>query len=206
MPRSKQTPKKLTPRQRLFVLEITKDPRDKDATAAAIRAGFKERSAKSTASRMLTHDNFKHVQDAIEEKTLANEARVDISTDRIARELALIAFSDPAHYMEIMPDGTSRVLSFDEMDPEARRALKSVSATHKIKEVVAGEGDPDKAETVILYSSVEYAHHDKMKALELLGKHKKMFIEVKEVRGDIDLITPTGLQKLGEVLREVVGK
>lgn len=52
-------PGALTPKQRLFVAEY---PKDFNGTAAAVRAGCSEKSAKVTASRWLTKAN---VQDAI---------------------------------------------------------------------------------------------------------------------------------------------
>ena len=204
MPTDSKTPIKdsLPARQRRFVVELTKDPLKKNITKAAIAAGYSKKSAHVTASRMLKNAKIKLAVLEIEQ---SQEKRIEITTDKILQELALIAFSDPAHYIEIEPDGNMRVLPFGDMPPGASRAIKGVKTSHKIKEeAAAGERADKPSETVILHSSLEYSHHDKMKALELLGKNKKLFIDVKEVRGEVDLITPTGLQELGKVLRAVI--
>lgn len=203
MPASKKKPtkRKLTDKRRLFVTEYLVD---RNATQAAIRAGFSAKTADRIGPELL---GISCVKEALEDALRAQERRIEITADRILQELALIAFCDPRHYMEIEPDGNVRILSFDEMPEGASRTIKGVKASHKIKEnAVAGEKTDKPTETVTLYSSLEYTHHDKMKALELLGKNKKLFIDVKEHRGKVDLITPTGLQELKEILGEIRGK
>lgn len=177
MPASKKKPtkkKKLTKQQRLFVAEYTGDPK-RNQTQAAIRAKYSEKTATVTAARLLT---YVHVQEAVEDAMRAQEKRIEITSDRILQELAIIAFSDPKHYIEIQPDGTVRVLTLDEIDGPAARAIKEVKGSFKIAEEKEGEG-----KRTILYSDTEYKLHDKMKALELLGKNKALFTDKLVVEG-----------------------
>ena len=53
-------PKPWTIRQYFFALAYLAD-KERNATKAAIAAGFSKTTAKTTASRMMTSDNFKHV-------------------------------------------------------------------------------------------------------------------------------------------------
>lgn len=65
-------PKPWTEKQAKFVFAYLADPK-RNATNAAIKAGFSEKAAKSIASRMMTYANFSHIQDYInfrEQKTL----------------------------------------------------------------------------------------------------------------------------------------
>ena len=66
---------------------------DLNGTAAAIRAGYSIRSAKQIA-HTLRED--KEVDDAIERGQAELSRRTNVTSERVIRELANIAFYDPA--------------------------------------------------------------------------------------------------------------
>lgn len=76
-------PKKngLTPKQAAFVQEYLIDL---NATQAAIRAGYSERSAKEQAARLLTNDN---VKDAVERAQKARDKRVELTQDYVLKNV-----------------------------------------------------------------------------------------------------------------------
>jgi phage terminase small subunit len=158
---------KLTPRQEAFVREYLVDLNGKQA---AIRAGYSERSAESTASALL---RVPKVAEAVAEAKGERARRCEVSADRVLQELARIAFADPA--AAYGPDG--KLLSVREMPPETRSALAGMD--------VEEGGDGKVTRKVKTWGKVQ--------ALELLGKHLGMFTEKVEhsaaepVRISIDL-------------------
>ena len=88
------------------------------------------------------------------------KSKTGISQDAILRELAKIAFLNPADLIDL---DTAAVL--DKADPNDTAAVSSV----KVKTAANGE-----------ITERDIKTYDKMKALELLGKHLGMFAEKAE--------------------------
>lgn len=134
---------KLNNRQARFVAEYLVDL---NATQAAIRAGYSERTAYRTGA-----DNLKKPQiaEAIREAMEDREARTNVTADRVIRELAAIAFADPADYQRIRR-GRLTLTGTEEIPRDKRRAVQGYKRTRDGPEVVLA---------------------DKLRALELLMKH-----------------------------------
>lgn len=169
--------KALTDKQEQFCLEYLTDL---NATQAAIRAGYSENTANEQGSRMLAKVN---VQRRIAELQAERAERLQIQQDDILRELASIAFASPAHYMDVVQvDGTSRIL----VKPTAEWTEQQKAAVTSIKNTPNG---------------VEIRLSDKVKALELLGKHLGMFnrkeldVAVTQSAMDKDAIFKEGYSK-----------
>ena len=73
--------KKLTPKQQLFVREYLKDL---NATSAAIRANYSERTARQQASRLLSNVN---IQNAIAELRDERNERLNIDVDYVIKTI-----------------------------------------------------------------------------------------------------------------------
>ena len=78
----------MTPRQQQFVDEYLVDL---NATKAALRAGFSERSAYSTGQRLLKNAE---IQARISDAMQSRQNRTQITSDRVLYELARIGLSD----------------------------------------------------------------------------------------------------------------
>lgn len=87
---------KVTDKQQRFVDEYLVDL---NATQAAIRAGYSERTAVAQASRLLRNVN---VAAAIAERQAKLSDKAEITQDRVVAELAALSFYDPA---DIVKDG-----------------------------------------------------------------------------------------------------
>ena len=111
-PWDKQKISGLTSRQRRFVHEYIIDCNGRQA---AIRAGYSKRCAAERASMLLNKPN---VASAIEAHRLRLLARTDITAERTLRELAAVAYFDPA---KLYSNG--RLLPVEDMPEDARRAL-----------------------------------------------------------------------------------
>ena len=143
----------LNPRQEAFCREYIVD---RNATQAAIRAGYSAKTAKATGSRMLTYVNIQAKIKELEKPVLKKQ---EVTAERVVQELARIAFSDVADLFD--EDGNMR--NIREIPESARRAIAGVD----VKEEFETFGGDTKVSTGYT-KKIKMA--DKIKALELLGK------------------------------------
>ena len=173
----------LTDKQRLFCEEYLIDL---NATQAAIRAGYSERTAAAQAARLLT--NVK-VQEYIQKRKRDRVERTEITQDRVLQELAVIAFSNAADYAAVvekqvmltLEDGNQIGAVDDDGKPLMYRTVEPV-LTQDLTE------NQKRALAVIKKGrdGFEVKPYDKIRALELLGKHIGMFTEKVEVSGEVN--------------------
>lgn len=145
----------MTQRQKRFVEEYLKSPTF-DAKASAIAAGFSPKTAVQIASRML---KVPHVKAAIESAIAARSARANISQDEVIAELRKIAFGNMGSVAKWSRSG----VVFKDSATLTPEEIGSVAA---IEETTTKHG-----------GSMRIKQHDKVKALELLGRHAGMFKE-----------------------------
>jgi phage terminase small subunit len=146
---------------------------DLNATKAAIRAGYSPRSARTTSSRLLAKAN---IQEAVQRATSERAKRVEVTADDVVRELALLAFSDLGRAF----GANGRMLSLEEMPEAVRRTLASVEVDED-----DDEGTVRKVRT-----------WDKIRALELLGKHLRMFVDQTENHHRVEVSIETAREQL----------
>jgi phage terminase small subunit len=171
----KKKKKILNPKQKKFVKEYLLDL---NATQAAIRAGYSRRTAGEIGHEHLKKPEIKRaIQKAMDKRA----KRLEISQDRILEELAILAYSDLKHYLDIDPDtGAIRAKGFENMPENASRALKAIKEDRVIKEDADGH-------KVTIFDKVRFELHDKIKPLELLGKHLGMFKDEVQVSGGLTI-------------------
>jgi phage terminase small subunit len=103
----------LSAKQERFVAEYLCDY---NATQAAIRAGYSARSARQIAGVLLTKDD---IAAELHKRQSAVLKRLDVTAERVVKELAWIAFFDPMYLF----DAQGNLLPINRMPEEARRAL-----------------------------------------------------------------------------------
>ena len=163
---------KLTPKQMRFVDEWLIDFNGKQA---AIRAGYSAKTAEATAARLLR--NVK-VQAEISRRQKDLQRRTEVTQDRVVKELARIAFANIADYLHVetqtrtKDDGTEVTYQIVMLSETEDLSVDQRAALANVKQSVNG---------------VEIKLHDKIKALELLGRHIGMFTDKLEVKGAIDI-------------------
>lgn len=155
--------KELTAQEQRFVNEYLIDLCLKDA---AIRAGYSPRSASVTASRLM---NKEKVRDAIEIAMAERSRRCGISQDRVLNELAKIAFVNIGDIVDLEHKEVKGNLSPDDMS-----AISSV----KFKDY-SGEDSSSK--------EISIEMQNKIKALEMVGKHLGMWNDKLHVTTDTEL-------------------
>lgn len=162
----------MTKKQKRFVEEYLIDL---NATQAAIRAGYSPDSAKEIGSENLTKPN---IANAIDQALAERSRRTGVNADRVVRELAKIAFVNAGEVIDL-----DTALLKDKISEDDMAAIQSV----KVK--AFGE---DGLEREIKLS-------DKLKALELLGKHLGMFKDKVEFGGTVQ----TEMTNLGAILEQL---
>ena len=155
---------KLTKKQQLFVDEYLIDL---NATQAAIRAGYSPNSARQIADENLSKPDIKNTIG----KALAERSkRTGVNADRIIQELAKIAFVNPTDVMN-MDEATIK--------GDANRDDTAAISSVKVKSIPTENGD---------ITEREVKTYDKIKALELLGKHIGMFSDKLKVEGVVPVV------------------
>ena len=143
---------KLTDKQQRFCDEYLIDL---NATQAAIRAGYKRSEYTDTNANKILENT--RVAEEIEKRMAERSRRTGINQDRVILELARIAFVNPQNVID--PDDASVRVDATEDD---LACIQSV----KVKTMDSEKGSSTEREVRLA---------DKMRALELLGKHLGMF-------------------------------
>lgn len=169
---------KMTERQKKFCNEYLVDL---NVTQAAIRAGYTPKYANKKAYELLDKPEIKEYLD---KKIKDREQRTEITQDKVVNELAAIAFSNASDFFKVIDKtvtvGGSIVLD-DEGNPRTYKDVEFVT-TDKLSE------ENKKVISSIKQGSngLEIKLNDKLKALELLGKHLGMFRDKIELSGNIN--------------------
>lgn len=111
---------------------------DENGTQAAIRAGYSPHSAHATACRLLKRDDVKTEIDAHQQRIIAPLLdRYAVTNDKLIRELALLAFSNPADYVRIDDEGQAIIDLSDATRDQfaAITSMKSKVSTRTIGDV-----------------------------------------------------------------------
>lgn len=160
---------KITPKQRCFVQEYLKDL---NGTQAAIRAGYSEQSAKQRAAELLSKP---HIQAAVSEAQAARSKRTEVDQDYVLARLVEI---DQMDVLDIMHDDMS-------LKPvsEWPRVWRQYLSGFDLAEMFAGQGD----ERALVGVLKKIKWPDKVKNLELLGRHLGMFKDRVEHSGSLTI-------------------
>lgn len=164
----------LTKKQKTFIDEYLIDL---NATQAAIRAGYSPDSARQSGSDNMNNPYIRaHIDKAMAERS----KRTGVNADRVIQELAKMAFINAVDVINT-EDATLK----DGALPEDTAAIQSV----KVKSIPTKDGEGVEREIKMA---------DKIKALELLGKHLGMFTD----KVNLDVQTS---DKLDDILSQMGG-
>lgn len=139
---------------------------DLNGTQAAIRAGYSVETAGSIASELLT---IPEVRTRIETAMAERSRRVGVNADRVLQELGKVAFINAVDVIN-MNDATVA----EDANRDDTAAIASVKV--KVFPTEAGEG---------VEREIRLA--DKLKALELCGRHLGMFKDSMSLNVNLEL-------------------
>ena len=165
----------MTEKQKIFADEYLIDLNATRAYRKAYPSVTKDDTAAAAAARMLR--NVK-VAEYIQERMQERQKRTEITQDRVLEELAAIALGKATDYATVK-DGQVIVKNTEELDEQQIRAIAG------IKEGKFG---------------IEVKLNDKLKAIELIGRHLGMFKDKLEVAG-----LEEEKKKLADILEQLRG-
>jgi phage terminase small subunit len=137
------------PKYEAFCQEYMKDL---NGAQAAIRAGYSEKGANVKGAQLLA---IVSISERIAELMQERQQRTQVTADMVIAELAKIGF----HNVQDFVNGGNSILELKHLDANKTAAVSAVKTTLK------ADGD--------LVSEVKF--HDKVAALEKLGKHLGIF-------------------------------
>ena len=144
----------LTDKQKMFCREYLVDL---NATQAAIRAGYSQKTARSIAQENLTKPDIgEYIQQLMKERS----DRTNVTADKVIQEIAKMAFFN----MQDVLDENGAMKSLEEWEREDLAAVQEI-----VEDVVKTEDDGSQ----VLKRKIKLS--DKKSNLEMLGKHLKIF-------------------------------
>lgn len=145
-------------------------------TQAAINAGYSPRSSPQMGEALMK----KHeVAEYIKKKMEKREKRVEVKQDRIIEELAKIAFSDMKN-VATWGNGSVTFLDSEELSSDVTASISEISSSY-------GENS----------SSMKVKLHDKLRALDMLGRH--LNLEMSKQKTSLDITGSIRIEKLEEL-------
>ena len=144
---------------------------DLNGTHAAIRAKYSPKSAESQASRLLTKDKVKAY---IEILNAERSEKTGITAEYVIKRFQQI---DEMDVMEIMDDDLN-ILPLSEWPKTWRTLISGIDLT-------TIEGDDKNSKTESMLKKIKWP--DKVKNLEMLGRHFKLFTEKLEVEATVQI-------------------
>jgi len=148
---------------------------DLNATQAAIRAGYSSRSADKIGSQLLGKTR---VQEKIRESQAELRERNGITQDSVVKELANIGFANCAGFVSVeTKEGlvNGRVVYYNTVT-----IVETNKLTNEKQAALAGIKQGA--------NGVEVKLHDKVRALELLGRHLGIFNDSIDINGKLNLV------------------
>lgn len=150
----------LTPKQKIFADEYLIDLNATRAYKVAYPKVRKDESARVNGSKLLTNTN---VVAYIDERMKEREKRTEITQDRVLQELAKLGFFD----IRKLFDDSGKPLDITGLDDETAACIAGL----EVMDVYEGTGEDKEFAGYVK----KYKLSDKLKALELLGRHLGMF-------------------------------
>ena len=153
---------KLTPKQKIFCDEYLIDLNATRAYKKAYPSIKNDETAAVNGNRLLRNAK---VKEYIDKRMKDREKRTEITQDMVLKELAAIAFSNGADFAKVTDDNMVQIVPTDELSEDKKKAISA------IKETKFG---------------INIETCDKVKALELIGKHLGMFKDKLELSGNVN--------------------
>lgn len=144
----------ITDKQRAFVDEYLIDLNATRAYKAVYKSCKKDETARVNGSRLLTNAN---VVAYLSQRQRDIQRRTEVTQDKVVQELAAIAFADIADYVQVKDHGglpMVEIVPTEDIPADKRAAIASIK-----------QGN----------NGIEVKLHNKLDALDKLGRHLGMF-------------------------------
>lgn len=170
----------LTPKMKMFCEEYIVDL---NATQAAIRAGYSEKTAKSIGQENLTKPD---IQEYIQQLMNERSKRTEITADRVLQEYAKLGFSNITDFLKV--EEAEMVVDYVGEGDSKRPIIQ------KFQQVRIFETDNIQRDKLDAIAEIKQTKegialklHDKKGALDSIARHLGMFKDKVEHSGDINI-------------------
>lgn len=184
---AKKKPLSAAIRKELFAKEYIKDF---NATRSAIAVGYAKKNARITATRLLSDPN---IQKQISNELQARTERTEIDADFVLKTLADWLHADPCDIINEKTGAYKRIHDW----PVVWRQMLSAA---DVKELFEMQGEGSERHREKIGELIKYKFIDKVRTLELLGKH----VDVQAFRERNEISGPNGKPIEGKFTVEFV--
>ena len=165
----------LTPKQKIFADEYLIDLNATRAYKVAYPSCKKDETAAVNGSKLLRNTK---VENYIQERMQEREQRTKITQDKVLQELAKLGFFN----IRKLFDDSGKPLDITGLDDETAACIVGL----EVMDVYEGIGEDKEFVGYIK----KYKLSDKLKALELIGRHLGMFKDKVELSGQVNTNNP----------------
>lgn len=189
--------RKLTPKQKLFVEEYLIDL---NATQAAIRAGYSERTAYRIGAELLQKTS---VQEKLQERMAERAKRTEITQDFVLKELYEIAKANGSDFAKVIEKPV-----YDEKGQPVINPNTGAQMTYKTVDMELTDNIPEEKKKAITgikmgKNGIEVSTCDKVRALELLGRHLGMWNDKLQVNNEAETEKAQKLDNIQSILEQM---
>ncbi|CAM2950788.1 terminase small subunit [Hathewaya histolytica] len=174
---------KLTSKQKIFCDEYLVDLNATRAYKSAYKNIKKDETAAVNGNRLLRNAKVKYY---IDKRIKDREKRTEITQDKVLNELAAIAFSNGSKYAKVVEKTAYNEDGQPILDPETGEPMKYKTVDLVLTDELTNEEKKAISSIKRGKNGIEVSTCDKVKALELLGKHLGMFKDKLEIDANIN--------------------
>jgi phage terminase small subunit len=182
--KKKPTRSRLTDRQEEFIYRVVKGSTQADAYRHAYSTkNMADKTIIEKASKLMAQDNIRARYDELKGKiTQRLEEDCIVTVEEVVRELKKVAFADIKDFLEYKTDLS--VVAYEDGEPVTDyRTVVQLKESEMVDGTMIGEVSISRDGTL------KFKLHDKMVALEKIGKHLGMFTDKVEHSGKIEMPT-----------------
>lgn len=177
----------MTNKQKTFVDEYLIDLNATRAYKAVYKNVKSDDAARASSSKLLTNANIKAY---VEKRMKDREKRTEITQDKVLSELAQIAFANGSDFAKVVEkqlfdDAGNPIVNPSTLEPIYYKTVE-MELTDKLPE----EKRKAIAGIKMGKNGIEVTTCDKVRALELLGRHLGMWNDKMKIDGDINVNNP----------------
>ena len=169
----------MTDRQVIFANEYLIDLNGTRAYKEAYPHVKNDNTAAAAAARLM---NVPEIKEYIDERIKDRLERIEVTQDDVIQELAAVAFANGSEYAKVV----TKPVMMKTPDGDYVPALDSEGNQMYYQAVEITETDELSRRQIKAISGIKQGKNDKVKALELLGRHLGMFKDKVEVSGNVN--------------------
>lgn len=177
----------MTNKQKAFVDEYLIDLNATRAYKAVYKNVKSDDAARASSSKLLTNANIKAY---VEKRMKDREKRTEITQDKVLNELAQIAFANGSDFAKVVEKPVLKEDGSVLLDPITEEPIYYKTVEMKLTDELPEEKRKAIAGIKMGKNGIEVNTCDKVRALELLGRHLGMWNDKLQVKADVTNSNP----------------